>query len=65
MLGHPVGFAISQTTDSVTTLNSSLWSYGAKDVAADGQTIAINSKETEAAIARMLPAGRVFPGGYG
>jgi multiple sugar transport system substrate-binding protein len=49
-LGHPVGFAISQTTDSVTTLYSILWCYGAKDVAQDGKTIAINSKETEAAI---------------
>ena len=49
-LGHPVGFAISQTTDSVSTLYSILWCYGAKDVAADGKTIAINSKETEAAI---------------
>ncbi len=49
-LGHPVGFAISQTTDSVTTLYSILWSYGAKDVAADGRTIAIRSKETEAVI---------------
>jgi len=49
-LGHPVGFAISQTTDSVTTLYSILWSYGAKDVAQDGKTVAINSKETEAAI---------------
>jgi multiple sugar transport system substrate-binding protein len=49
-LGHPVGFAISQTTDSVTTLYSILWSFGAKDVAADGKTIAINSRETEAAI---------------
>jgi multiple sugar transport system substrate-binding protein len=49
-LGHPVGFAISQTTDSVTTLYSILWCYGAKDVAEDGKTIAISSKETEAAI---------------
>jgi multiple sugar transport system substrate-binding protein len=49
-LGNPVGFAISQTTDSVTTLYSILWCYGAKDVAPDGKTIAINSKETEAAI---------------
>jgi multiple sugar transport system substrate-binding protein len=49
-LGHPVGFAISQTTDSVTTLYSILWSFGAKDVAADGKTIAINSKETETAV---------------
>jgi multiple sugar transport system substrate-binding protein len=49
-LGHPVGFAISQTTDSVTTLYSILWCYGARDVAEDGKTIAINSKETEAAV---------------
>jgi multiple sugar transport system substrate-binding protein len=49
-LGHPVGFAISQTTDSVSTLYSILWCYGAKDVDKDGKTIAINSKETEIAI---------------
>jgi multiple sugar transport system substrate-binding protein len=49
-LGHPVGFAISQVTDSVSTLYSILWGYGAKDVAADGKTITINSKETEAAV---------------
>jgi len=49
-LGSPVGFAISQTTDSVSTLYSILWCYGAKDVAADGKTIAINSRETETAI---------------
>ena len=49
-LGHPVGFAISQTTDSVSSLYSILWSYGAKDIAEDGKTIAINSKATEAAV---------------
>src|SRR5690349_2948624 len=49
-LGNPVGFAISQTTDSVTTLYSILWCYGAKDVAQDVKTISINSKETEAAV---------------
>jgi multiple sugar transport system substrate-binding protein len=49
-LGHPVGFAISQTTDSVSTLYSILWCYGAKDVDKDGKTVAINSKETEAAV---------------
>jgi multiple sugar transport system substrate-binding protein len=49
-LGHPVGFAISQTTDSVTTLYSILWCFGGKDVAEDGKTIAISSKETEAAV---------------
>ena len=49
-LGHPVGFAISQTTDSVSSLYSVLWSYGAKDIAPDGKTVSINSKETETAI---------------
>ena len=49
-IGHPVGFAISQTTDSVSTLYSILWCYGAKDVAADGKTVTIRSKETETAI---------------
>jgi multiple sugar transport system substrate-binding protein len=53
-LGHPIGFAISQTTDSVTTIYSILWSYGAKDVAEDGKTIAINSRQTEAAVDYML-----------
>ena len=62
-LGHPVGFAISQTTDSVTTLYSILWSYGARDVAADGKTIAIRSKETETAIdyVRALYADAMDP----
>jgi multiple sugar transport system substrate-binding protein len=49
-LGNPVGFAISQTTDSVSTLYSILWCYGAKDVAEDGKTIMINSKATETVI---------------
>jgi multiple sugar transport system substrate-binding protein len=52
-LGHPVGFAISQTTDSVTTIYSILWCFGAKDVAEDGKTITINSKDTEAAVEYM------------
>jgi multiple sugar transport system substrate-binding protein len=49
-IGHPVGIAISQTTDSVSSLYSIMWCFGAKDVAADGKTIAIRSKETELAI---------------
>jgi multiple sugar transport system substrate-binding protein len=49
-LGHPVGFAISQTTDSVTTIYSILWCFGAKDVSEDGKTVTINSKETEVAV---------------
>jgi multiple sugar transport system substrate-binding protein len=49
-LGHPVGFAIGQTTDSVTSLYSILWCFGAKDVAEDGRTVTINSRETEASL---------------
>ncbi len=49
-LGHPVGIAISQTTDSVSSLYSIMWCFGAKDVAADGKTVAIRSRETELAI---------------
>jgi multiple sugar transport system substrate-binding protein len=62
-LGHPVGFAISQTTDSVSSLYSVLWSFGAKDVAADGKTIAIRSKETELAVdyVRALYADAMDP----
>jgi multiple sugar transport system substrate-binding protein len=62
-LGHPVGFAISQTTDSVTTIYSILWCFGAKDVAEDGKTITINSKETETAVeyVRALYADAMDP----
>jgi multiple sugar transport system substrate-binding protein len=62
-LGHPVGFAISQTTDSVTTIYSILWCFGAKDVAEDGKTITINSRETEAAVeyVRALYADAMDP----
>jgi multiple sugar transport system substrate-binding protein len=49
-IGHPVGIAISQTTDSVSSLYSIMWCFGARDVAADGKTIAIRSKETELAV---------------
>jgi multiple sugar transport system substrate-binding protein len=52
-IGNPVGIAISQTTDSIAALYSLLWAYGAKDVAADGKTVAIRSKETEAAVDYM------------
>ncbi len=45
-IGHPVGIPISQSTDSVGSMLSILWSYGAKVMEADGTTIALNSKET-------------------
>jgi multiple sugar transport system substrate-binding protein len=48
--GYPVGIAISQTYDATSTLSAIMWCYGAKTVEADGKTVAINSKETEAAI---------------
>jgi multiple sugar transport system substrate-binding protein len=48
--GHPVGIAISQTFDSISTLSGVMWCYGAKAVEADGKTVVINSKATEAAI---------------
>src|SRR5438046_3571989 len=62
-LGNPVGFAISQTTDSVSTLYSILWCYGASDVASDGKTVTINSKQTEAAVdyVRALYADAMDP----
>jgi len=45
-IGHPVGIPISQSTDSVGSMLSILWSYGGKVMEADGTTVAINSKET-------------------
>src|SRR5262249_50824276 len=49
-LGHAGGVGISQTTDAVSTLYSIMWCYGAKDVAEDGKTVALNSKATESVI---------------
>jgi multiple sugar transport system substrate-binding protein len=48
--GYPVGIAIGQTYDAISTLSAIMWCYGSKTVEADGKTVAINSKETEAAI---------------
>ena len=45
-IGHPVGIPLSQSTDSVGSMLSILWSYGGKVMEADGRTIALNSKET-------------------
>jgi multiple sugar transport system substrate-binding protein len=49
-ISYPVGIAISQTYDAISTLSAVMWCYGAKTVEADGKTVAINSKETAAAI---------------
>ena len=48
--GHPIGFAISQCTDSNSTIYSILWSYGGSIVAEDGKTITINSPQTIEAV---------------
>jgi multiple sugar transport system substrate-binding protein len=48
--GFPVGIAIGQTYDAISTLSAIMWCYGSKTVEADGKTVAINSKETKAAI---------------
>jgi multiple sugar transport system substrate-binding protein len=48
--GHPIGFAICQTNDAISTLSGIMWCYGSKTVEADGRTVAINSLETKAAV---------------
>jgi multiple sugar transport system substrate-binding protein len=44
--GAPVGIAISNCTDAILTWRTVMWCYGAKEVEADGKTIAINSPKT-------------------
>jgi multiple sugar transport system substrate-binding protein len=44
--GHPLGIAYSHCEDSNHTLRGIIWSFGGKEVAKDGKTVAINSKET-------------------
>jgi multiple sugar transport system substrate-binding protein len=48
--GYPIGIAICQTYDAISTLSGIMWCYGAKTVEADGKTVAIDSQETKAAI---------------
>ena len=45
-LGHAIG-------DAIVVAYATLWSFGGKEVEADGKTVAINSKETEAAVEYM------------
>jgi multiple sugar transport system substrate-binding protein len=45
-LGHAIG-------DAIVVTYPCLWSFGGKEVEEDGKTIAINSKETEAAVEYM------------
>lgn len=44
--GHPVGTAVSQTSDAEHTWRSLMWSYGAYEFSQDGKTITIDSPET-------------------
>jgi multiple sugar transport system substrate-binding protein len=48
--GAPVGTALSNTSDGEMTQRSILWSFGAKEVEEDGKTLALDSKETRAAL---------------
>jgi multiple sugar transport system substrate-binding protein len=48
--GHPIGTAISQCFDAISTLGAIMWCYGAKAVEPDGKTIAINSRATQETI---------------
>ncbi|HEV2249804.1 MAG TPA: extracellular solute-binding protein [Candidatus Limnocylindria bacterium] len=45
-LGHPVGTAVSQTSDAEHTWRSLMWSYGAAEFSTDGKSVAIDSPET-------------------
>src|SRR5437899_12676655 len=49
-IGHPFGTALGHSGDANVTLLSIMWSYGASYDATDGQTGAINSKETRQAM---------------
>ncbi len=51
--GNPVGTALSNTSDGEMTQRSILWSFGGKETEADGKTIALDSKETRAALDYM------------
>jgi multiple sugar transport system substrate-binding protein len=44
--GHPVGCAMSQTSDAEHTWRSLMWSYGAYEFSKDGTQVAIDSPET-------------------
>jgi multiple sugar transport system substrate-binding protein len=51
--GNPVGTALSNTSDAEMTQRSILWSFGGKEVEADGKTLALDSRETRAALDYM------------
>src|SRR5258705_5299972 len=45
-MGNPVGIAISQNYDSISTASPVLWSFGGVEVDKDGKTVKINSPGT-------------------
>jgi len=45
-MGNPLGIAISQNYDTISTASAVMWSYGAKEIDKDGKTVAINSPAT-------------------
>jgi multiple sugar transport system substrate-binding protein len=45
-MGNPLGIAISQNYDTISTASAVMWSYGGKEIDKDGKTVAINSKAT-------------------
>ena len=52
--GHPYGQALGHSfADPVTFAYPLLWSFGGKEVEKDGKTVAIDSKETVAALEFM------------
>jgi multiple sugar transport system substrate-binding protein len=53
--GHPFGQALGHSFgDPATFVYPFLWSFGAKEIEADGKTVAIDSKETVAALEFMV-----------
>jgi multiple sugar transport system substrate-binding protein len=44
--GAPIGIPISNCTDAILTWRVVMWCYGAKEVEADGKTVAISSPKT-------------------
>ena len=53
--GHPIGQSLGHTVgDPVVFTYPLMWSFGGKEVEADGKTVAINSKETIASVKYMV-----------
>jgi multiple sugar transport system substrate-binding protein len=48
--GSPIGIALTNCSDAEATWRAVLWCFGGKEVEQDGKTIALDSKETRAAL---------------